>query len=308
MANLSSLVNKFNLVRQIPIFSSLNWFEMQRIARKSIVVEHKKGDLIAKEGAPPDYFYCLVSGRLQAYTLTTGGIKENVEFIHRGMHFGIISALTGEPHSLNFETINDSIILKIPREDFHKIMKAIPQLGMELSQSLSQRIRKNVVGEKRIFESHIISVYSPVVGTGSSTYAINLALHLQRETKKKVIFVNIASGTLVKSSRATPGTYPIWKLKAANLAEIVEDNEKILQNIVKGELPIDLFNVSFDPEDDTVKKQISIFVSALVGDYHYVVVDLPNHMNDVVNETLMQSDLVHLLAYDRRRDLDMVRS
>ena len=34
---------------------------------------------------------------------------------------------------------------------------------------------------------------SPVTGTGSSTYAINLALSVQKETGKNVIFINIHS-------------------------------------------------------------------------------------------------------------------
>jgi len=110
MGNLSSLINRLNLVKQIPIFEKLNWFELQKVARKSVVVEYKKGDLIAEEGSPPDFFYCLVSGRLQAYTVTSIGKKENVDFIHRGMHFGIISVLTGENHSMSAPMLLPTII------------------------------------------------------------------------------------------------------------------------------------------------------------------------------------------------------
>ena len=188
MSGLTSLVNRFNLVKQIPIFSTLNWFEWQKIARKSAVSEYKKGDLICQEGTPPDYFYCLVSGRLKAYTLNDQGTKSNVDFIHRGMHFGIISVLTGENHSMNFEAINDSIVIKIDKDDFQHILKTIPQLGIEFSQALSQRVRTKVKGNKSIFESKIISIYSPVEGTGSSTYAINLALSLEKENKEKNYF------------------------------------------------------------------------------------------------------------------------
>jgi NTE family protein len=44
-----------------------------------------------------------------------------------------------------------------------------------------------------------------------------------------------------------------------------------------------------------------------VGDYHYVVVDLPNEMDDVVLQTLIQSDLVHLITFVKKNDLDLVR-
>ena len=48
-------------------------------------------------------------------------------------------------------------------------------------------------------------------------------------------------------------------------------------------------------------------MSAFVGDYHYVIVDLPNEMDDIVLETLTQSDLVHLITCDRTRDMESIR-
>jgi len=188
MPGISSLINRFNLVKQIPVFSKLNWYDMQKIARKSFLSEYKKGDIICKEGTPSDYFYCLISGRLQAYSRDDDGHKDNVDFIHRGVHFGIISILTGETHSMNFEALNDSVILKIPKDHFQELLKAIPQLGIEFSQILSKRIRRTVRGGKSIFESKIISLYSPVKGTGSSTYAINLAFAIRKGNWKKSHF------------------------------------------------------------------------------------------------------------------------
>lgn len=309
MADLSSFINRFNLVRQIPIFTKLNWFDIRRVAQKVLLDEYKKGDIICVQDSPPDYFYCLISGRLQAYHKSSLGIKTNIDFIHRGMHFGIISVLTGENHSLNIEAINDSIVLKINKNDFQALLKAVPQLGVELSQSLSRRIRKRVDGEKAIFESTIISVYSPIKGTGSSTYAINLATSLERETHKKVIFVAIETkvNEMKHAEQMQKEAAPHWKGHSVDLMELMEDQEKIMSKIRKDELNVDFLNVSFDAAETDLKRHISPFVSTLVGDYHYVIVDLPNDMDDIVLETLTQSDLVHLITHDRRKDLDLTR-
>ena len=309
MNSFTSLINRINLLKQIPIFEKLNWFDLQRIARKAIVAEYKKGDLISREGAPPDFFFCLVSGRLQAYTNAPDGGKENVDFVHRGMYFGIISVLTGENHSMSFEAINDSVALKIPKSDFQDILKAIPQLGIELSEHLSRRIRRKVKGGQSIFESTVISIYSPVQGAGSSTYAANLALSLQKQTGKKVIYVNIFSkrGVASKSTTIQDEATPRWKRPAIDLSSIVGEYDSILANIIKGDLPIDLLNVMFDPEDASLKDMIGAFVSAFVEDYHYVVVDLPNEMDNVVLEALTQSDTVHLITSEREKDLELTR-
>lgn len=318
MAKMTSFFTRYNYVKQIPVFADVKWFDMQRIARKALLEEYSKGDIISKEGSPPDFFYCLLSGRLQAYTISFSGKKENIDFIHRGMHFGIISVLTGENHSLTFEAINDSVVLKIPKDDFNEILKSIPQLGLSLSQSLSKRVRRKVKGVQSIFESTIISVYSPVQGTGSSTYAINLALNLQRETQKKLIYVNIHSNKQNDASEEASGPMdqikPRWKRPAVNISEIVGEHEKIVENIFKDEIGIDVINVAFDAvseteprDEDLLRKQISPFVSSLVGDYHYVVVDLPNDMDDVVFQALTQSDVIHLVTCDRKKDLNLIR-
>ncbi|HBG62387.1 MAG: hypothetical protein A2Y03_08675 [Omnitrophica WOR_2 bacterium GWF2_38_59] len=304
-----SFFYKYSLVKQLPIFSQLGWLELHRITSKSIIDEYKKGDLIRKEGDPADYFYCLVSGRLQAYSKDEHNHKRNVEFIHRGVYFGIISLFTGENHSMTFEAMNDSVILKINKDDFHDILKAIPRLGIEVNQVLSKRIRRKVKGDDAVFDSTVISVYSPTKGTGKSTYAINLALGLKKETRKKVIYVSIQP----KQDKREEGNVKEdklrnkWKVDAVDLNEISDDHEKIQEHIIRDDLPVDLLNIYFDTDDPLVKNKIAPFVSDLIGEYYYVVVDLPNSRDNVVLETLTQSDLVHLVTQDKNSDFEAIR-
>jgi len=309
MPSFSSLINRFAIVKQLPIFSKLNWFEIKRVALNSTVVEFQKGDIIYRQGQPPDALYCLVSGRLQAYTVNPEGEKENLEFIHRGKHFGIISLLTGEKHSLNFVAINDSVVLKIAYDEFHSILKDMPHLGLEFSHSLSRRVRRNVVRPKSIFESTIISTYSSRKGVGTSTYAINLALNLKKETGKKVLFVNISPKTDSPHSIADieGEASPYWKEPGVDLEKIANNYEEIIASILKEEMAIDLLNVVFDPENVSLREEISHFISALTDDYHYIVVDLPNEMNDIVLKTLVQSDLVQLITSTDDQDLQFTK-
>ena len=291
MNDFSKIFNRFTVAKQIPVFRNLSWFELHTIAQKCTLVEYKKGGTICREGTPPDAFYCLVSGRLQTYHLLPNGRKDNVEIILRGMHFGIISLFTGLSHSQTVEALNDSIVFKIPKEEFLIILKKIPHLGLEFSQSLSHRIRNKVTNDNPIFQSYIISIYSPVLGSGTSTYALNLALNLEKETGKKVILVTLSSNT-----------HP-----AADLRDLVGDYKKIMENITRGQLSIDLLPVVFDPQGEAVTAEISQFVSALVNDYHYVIVDLPNDMDSAVMQTLTQSDIVQLITSSRPEDLRLTR-
>jgi len=325
MNGLSDIPQKISLIKQIPLFSRFNWLELTAIARKSMILEYKKGDIICREDTLGDGFYGLVSGRLQAYHLSSSGKKENVELIFRGMYFGVVSIFTGENHSLMVEALNDSTIIKIPRDEFLSILKSIPSLWIDLTQRLSQRIRSKATPTSPSLERAIIAIYSPVKGSGSSTYAINLALSLRRETKRRVIFVHIGSSRsqeprttasqaglpVVRDESIVPTVVaeasPQWKKPGINLPELLRDPGKIPQHIIT-EFNLDMLNVNFDPNDRMVTGQISEFVSILVHQYDYVVVDLPNDMDDVVLQTLIQSDLVYLIALPREKDLRLTRS
>jgi predicted acylesterase/phospholipase RssA/CRP-like cAMP-binding protein len=292
MTALPSYLNKLAVLKQIPIFEGLNWFELNRIARRASLVEYNKGDILCKQGAPADAFYALVSGRVHSYALNAAMQKEDSDFILRGMHFGIISTLTGENHSHTYEAINDSVVLKIHKDDFSSLLKLTPKLAVTLSQSLSQRIRKHVTHTRDTQESTIIAVYAPLKGSGSSTYAANLAINLKEQSDRKVLLLSLSSDQ---------------SDQRINLADIVYDHHKILDSINKGKIGIDVLSVKFDSSNPAVLNKISQFISAPVNDYNFIILDLPNEMDDVVLKTITQSDIIHLVSVDREKDLTMTR-
>jgi len=293
MTALPSFFNsKLTILKQIPIFQGLNWFALNRISRHVEIVDYNKGDIICQQGAPADAFYALVSGRVYSYSLDPAGHKEHVDFILRGMQFGIISTLTGENHSRTYEAINDSVVIRINKDSFSQLLKSTPQLAVALSQTLSQRIHSHVTHAKNTQECTIIAVYAPVKGSGSSTYATNLALGLKEQTDKKILLLSLSSDK---------------NEERIDLANIVSDHQSILDTIAKGVLTVDLLSVKFDPQNTTLMSKISQFISAPMNDYNYIVLDLPNEMDDVVMKTLTQADVIHLVSIDNEKDLDMTR-
>src|SRR3989338_599465 len=178
------------IVNYAPIFAHLDTVGKNLIIEKSKVVEYKKGDIIYKKGDPPDAFYCVITGRVRVFNY--GAEKKNtLEYLNCGKYFGMISVLTGEPHSVSAEAANDSKILRINKEDFKEILDRIPKLAIDLSKTLSRRLRKKDIQEKKIFESSIISIFSAVPEVGRTAYAVNLAHSLRKETGKNVILINL---------------------------------------------------------------------------------------------------------------------
>ena len=303
---MSSYLNRFTLLKKIPIFQHLNWFELNRIARHSSIIEYNKGDLICQQGNPADAFYCLVSGRVHCYTATAQGNKEHTELIYRGMYFGVISALTGENHSQSFEALNDCVILKINKEDFKDILKSTPKLGAELSQSLSKQVRSHITNAKNNFDNSIISVYSPQLGSGTSTYAVNLAFNLEKETGRNVLLIHLLSKDIQENQKAEDFGHasPKWRAPSISLNDLHHDPDKIMDHICKGQLKIDLLNIAVDFNDKSILNKIGQFISAPINFYHYIILDLPNENNDLVLKTLAQSDIIHLVCANRLENVD----
>ncbi len=313
MNDFSDTFHKISLIRHIPIFRKLNILDLHALASRCELVRIKKGGIILRQGGEPDAFFCLVSGRLQAFQSDPDGSKQIVDYLHRGMFFGLVSILTGEAQTLTFEAINDSLLLKMAKEDFMAFFRSIPHLGVEFSRSLSRRIKTREARSGSVFETTIISVYSPLKDAGSSTYGLNLAIALKKESHRSVVLVNMnplvpQDSSPFETGTRAEGASPQWKRAALPLKEIMADDERIRKAIAGRLEHVDLLNVAVDPDDSTLVEEISRFVSTLACDYHYVIVDLPNEMDEVVMKTLTQSDRVHFLIGEKSSDTSSLRS
>lgn len=286
--------NKRSLLKQISIFAGLAEAQLDFVAARSRIAEFEKDEPIYSQGDPPDAFYGLISGRVRVFVRTHPQAKETVlEVLHRGDYFGTISLLTNEPHSVTAEAMNDSILLKVKHQDFEAILKEIPEVAIHLSTTLSRRLRQKDLPEKRVFESTLISIYSPLREIGRTTYAINLAASLKKETGKRVILVDI-SPTGDRACQAlgiTQCPVPI-RLKGVSF-----DQARVASAIMEHpSIGISTLNVLHDPKVASDVTQVTPLLSYLANLYHFVVTDLPHQMDRTVFKALVQADLLHLVC------------
>ena len=111
--------DKIFIIDYAPLFSGLNAFEKNLVMQKSKVIEYKKGDIVYAQNSPPDAFFCVITGRIKIFI--DGKKREPIEYLNCGKYFGMISVLTGEPHSVHAIAANDSKILRLSKEYFHVI-------------------------------------------------------------------------------------------------------------------------------------------------------------------------------------------
>jgi NTE family protein len=296
-----NLIDKDSILREIPLFANLSKTEREIIKDRSEIIEYKKGQIIYEENSAPSAFYCLVSGRILIYTQNQLAQKSILEYLHRGKYFGIISLLTNEPHSVTAQAINDCLILVINKENFDFILNKIPRLAIDLSKTLSRRLKRKDIHQKTIFESTIVSVFSSHSQVGKTIYALNLGLSLKKETHKSVIILDLLPEHKIHS---LPQRLEIANPRVYNLSgPSAETAPEVKDFILTNKFGVDLVCFHYQPDDELYTKRLLGIVSLLVNDYHFLVLDLPSFMDRSIFNILNQSDLIHILSSPEPIDL-----
>jgi len=289
------LAHKDSILKEIPLFAGLSLRERNIIAERCAFKEFRKDEIIYAEGSPASFFYCVISGRVVIYTTGPYGQKTVLEYLHRGRYFGIISLLTSEPHSVTAAAINDCLLLVIEKNDFAFILEKIPKLAIDLSRTLSRRLKNKDIHQKTIFESTILSVFSLYSQAGKTIYALNLSLSLYKETHKSVVILDICHKEKMHSLPQKLGVkdeYDSFDLSAG----CAVNPGLIEEYILKTPQGIDLFCFYYEKENDSCLRRLVDILSLLVNDYHYIILDLPSSIDGFVFSALNQSDLIHILS------------
>lgn len=287
------MIDTYSILKEIPLFSDLNDQEFKSLEERCSFIEYKKGEIIYQQGSPPSAFYCIILGRVVIYTQDESGRESILEYLHRGKYFGIISLLTGDSHSVTAKAINDCLILTIKDEDFSLILKKIPSISIDLSRTLSRRLKRKSLHPKTIFESTVISVFSLSKESGKSAYALNLALSLTKETHKSVAIAEICYQD--KTHSLPQRLEPANESKTFDLSSPVEDITRLKEFMIKDKSGVEVLCLEFNQEDESFLKKLVDILSLFTNDYHYIILDLPSGYDQSVLKILNQSDLVHIL-------------
>jgi len=274
--------DKLQVLQNVPVLASLGEELMKGLAERAEFVAVKKGDLVVRENDPGDALYVVVSGRLQAYTSLKSGRDRIFATYCDGDCFGEMPLLSGETHWANVRALNDSMLLKIPREDFDAIVNRDPRVAVSFSQRLGHRIKELRAEKHRAKWSTIISLYGSLPGTGKTTLAHNLAASLARETREPVLLLDLSG-----RQRGVP----LLKCERLDFRSGLG-----LQDItVHSPLGFDRLNLDLVGDEREVALIAPIF-GHLVKRYDYVLCDLPNQVSASVFACLMQSDEVFVIA------------
>ena len=289
------------LTESISLFSSLAPEEQALIEQHSRLVGFKRGDIVYEEGAVPDAFYIIISGRFRLFTRARGPEKEStLLFFYRGEHFGETSLLTGSVHSASVEAKTDAMTLKISAESFQQLLHEIPALALHLSRSLGRHLtRENLGYSHHRREVRIAAFYFAASTEGMACFLVDFIKTLRRETQSKVLLLDLSG----KLKNLLPAEFRRGDTSGFDLKMMDPSNELSIQkSILAHETSFDLLPFTVNTALDEDEKKFTTLLTHLTYRYDYLVLCLPDRNTPVAVKALNYSDRVYLWA-EKRTDV-----
>ena len=98
------------------------------------------GHTLFRQGDPGESLYALVSGRV-LIRAESDGEEVIIGEAGRGETIGEMALLTGEPRSATVVAIRDTVLVRLPRDAFDRLLEDHPRMALGLSRLLVERLR-----------------------------------------------------------------------------------------------------------------------------------------------------------------------
>jgi CRP/FNR family cyclic AMP-dependent transcriptional regulator len=133
---------KVEMIRKVPLFSTLTDGEFSQLEHIFVTRAYRKGQIIFLEEETGNYMYLVLAGKVKVSKSGTGG-KETILAIHRtGDFFGEMSLLDGKTAPATVSAMEDSKIISLSGADFHKYLLHNEKVMLQIINVLCARLRQ----------------------------------------------------------------------------------------------------------------------------------------------------------------------
>jgi CRP-like cAMP-binding protein len=132
---------KVDLIRSVPLFSTLTDDEFNQLAHIFVTRAYRKNQIIFLEEETGSYIYLVLSGKVKVTKAGAGG-KETILAIHRtGDFFGEMSLLDGKTSPATVSAMENAKIISVSGADFHKYLMHNERVMLQIINVLCARLR-----------------------------------------------------------------------------------------------------------------------------------------------------------------------
>jgi NTE family protein len=128
-AHLTTLLGNLDGDALASLRSELQWVELDA------------GETLMSQGEPGDSMYLSISGRLRAYVRDDEGQERMVREMARGQIIGEMALYTDEPRSATVVAIRDSVLVRLDKAAFTRLLSSSAQVSVALTRQMIKRLQ-----------------------------------------------------------------------------------------------------------------------------------------------------------------------
>ena len=151
-----AMLSNLDLVRRVPLFSTLSDEQAAQVAEAVTKRRFKRGEFIVEQGQKTNTLFILLTGR--ARVMMANGSREVIlATLQPGDHIGEMSLIDNAPHSASVRADIQTDTLALSRTDFMNCLPDGSSLTYAIMYGLVQRLRQ---ADRQIGSLALMDVYS----------------------------------------------------------------------------------------------------------------------------------------------------
>ncbi len=150
-------MNLIPVLRSIPLFAGLGQEDLTRLAGSLIRRRYPRGQAIFHKGDEGGSLYILQSGRVKVVIPSSQGEEMILAILSAGEILGELSLIDGKPRSATVETLEETEVLCLRRDDFLGFLASRFDAVLRVLEVLSRRLRDT---DALLAETHFLDITS----------------------------------------------------------------------------------------------------------------------------------------------------
>jgi CRP-like cAMP-binding protein len=143
MAAMSSMeFEKLRISLKNSVLRDLPSDAIDQLARTVQCRVTQRHEIIFREGDPADAFYIIASGRVRMFVRHKNKLEMDFTVLGPGEHFGEISLLRGHTHTVSMESLEETQLIVLPKDQFDLILRDFPDLSRKLMREMGDLLVK----------------------------------------------------------------------------------------------------------------------------------------------------------------------
>lgn len=293
------VIARVALLDRVGLFLNYPPAALRALAKKAEAISVRSGTAVLTQGSPSNSLFVIRNGSFEVSRVGSVGDKLSLARLGEAEIFGAVSIQTREPAAATVTALEDSVLIKIAREDLLAELVPGSEATTELESLVKQRrllLDKSLTRKKQAAgAAEVVALYSPKGGVGKTTLALNLAASVARKHRGEVVLVDFS----LPYNHAAFLAHLVPSTSLARLADASADfDERVMSAMLPHKAGFMVLPTVLSPEEaDLITPElVSRTLATLTSQFAFVVVDLGIALSEVTLAVLENSRSVLVVA------------